>query len=133
MTPIEAMSLYFGEDDARSDPELQRIRKNKQQMQRRRERGVGPFAVSPFRSHTPPCAQCEFATLCREKALACNIFAEWTVSRREIPAGIKKLLPSKKWMRLLQETEHLGPIRVAYYSQTGEKVTDEPEQKEIFE
>jgi hypothetical protein len=132
MTIWESMSLYHGEDDARNDPELQNIRKNAMQTRRRREAGVQPFAVSAFRGHTPPCDQCEFASLCREKALACNIFAEWTVSRREIPAGIKKLLPSKKWMRLLQETEHLGAIRVAYFSQLAVKQTDEPDQGELI-
>jgi hypothetical protein len=132
MHPLVTMGLYYGELDKDEYGYLQE-RQRATQTRVRRRKGIKPFAASPFRAHTPPCTNCEFKKLCEDKGLACNIFAEWTLSRREIPAGIKKLLPSKKWMKLTEQSEHLTPIRVAYYLQTGEKTADQTNQEEMFE
>jgi hypothetical protein len=124
MHPLEAVSLYNGdpEFDAGKDAALKarRMRANA----RRRAAGIKPFAPSPFGAQNPPCRKCEFHDTCKSKAIACNIFAEWAISRRPVPKEIKRLLPSKKWMDLLSQADTLDPIRVAYYSiinkQTGE-------------
>lgn len=122
MHPMEALSLYNG--DGYDDPDVVAMKKRAYDKAWRLKNGVVPFDGESPAAHTPPCKGCAFAQRCKEKELACNIFAEWSVSRRPIPDGIKKLLPSKRWMKLLSETEHLRPVRKAYYEvierQTGQ-------------
>lgn len=126
--PMEVLSLYYGDES--TEPEFNR---RAYATRLRRERGVKPFERGDSGAYALPCKGCAFAQTCKEKELACNIFAEWSVSRRPIPSGIKQLLPSKKWMRLLSETEHLGPVRAAYYAviekQTGEA---QPKTDDLF-
>lgn len=124
---LASAELYCAEVDP-SDYDYQMALKRRNAMRRRRARGVKPVAVSPHRAHNPPCAGCEFAQLCKEKALACNHFAEWSVSKRPIVKGIKKLLPSKKWMALLAEAEDVSAVRVAYYLIVDKQQTEEVNQ-----
>lgn len=120
--PLDAFNFYYS--DGSDDPELANERKRVIATRARRKAGMKPFAQSLFRTQNPPCLKCEFHDVCKSRALACNVFAEWAISRRPVPKDIKRLLPSKKWMALLSQSDTLDPIRVAYYSivnkQTGE-------------
>lgn len=131
MHPMEALSLYNG--DGYDDPDVVAYKDRAYQRRYRRSKGAMPFVRGDSGAYATPCSGCAFVQLCKEKELACNIFAEWSVSRRPVPGDIKKLLPSKKWMRLLEETEHLGPVRAAYYEvierQTG---TAAPRTEDLF-
>lgn len=111
---LDTLSLYNG--DGYDDPEVVSFNRRAYSERYRRAHGAKPFVRGDSGAYNTPCKGCVFAQTCKEKELACNIFAEWSVSRRPIPPGIKQLLPSKKWMRLLSETEHLGPVRAAYYA-----------------
>lgn len=125
MHPMDALSLYNG--DGYDDHEVVTYKARAYKERYRRAHGVLPFERGDSGAYAPPCKGCVFAQTCKDRELACNVFVEWSVSRRPIPGGIKKLLPSKKWMLMLSQTEHLGPVREAYHAaiqkQTGVEQT----------
>lgn len=132
MHPMEALSLYNG--DGWGDEEVAGIRSRAAQTRERRARGVLPIDRSGTPAHNPPCNGCAFERTCAERALACNIFAEWTVSRRPTGKGIKQLLPSKKWLRLLEDTENLRLIRSEYRAAISKmEGTDVPATDDLFD
>lgn len=115
--PLDTLSLYSG--DGYNDPEVIEHKRLAYAEKYRRAHGAEPFERGDSGAYSLPCRGCVFEKTCKEKELACNIFVEWSVSRRPVPSGIKKLLPSKRWMRLLSQTEHLGPVRAAYREVIG--------------
>lgn len=124
MSALAQLEVFYGEDDP-SDADYIKRRKRRTSATYRRKRGQKVrVAKRPLGAHNTPCTGCSFAATCRAKALACNHFAEWAISKRPIPDGIKKLLPSKKWMALMTSSEHVEPLRAAYYEivdkQTGD-------------
>jgi hypothetical protein len=114
MHPMEALNFY--NSDGWDEPELEARRARERKTVMRRALGRPLAAASAARRQTTPCTGCEFSALCQSKQLACNIFAEWAVNKRATPAWVKKLLPSKRWMRLMHEADTVTPLRVAYYS-----------------
>lgn len=115
MGALATAAHFYGEADP-SDYDYQLAVKKRNGLKWRRKRGQKPVVVSPHRAHNPPCAGCPFEAKCKAQALACNHFAEWAVSKRPIVAGIKRLLPSKKWMALLAEAEDVTAVRKVYYA-----------------
>lgn len=127
MHPMEAVSFF--NSDGEGDPEASQILARERARRKRRKMGK-PLAVvgaSRGREYSPPCSGCAFADHCKAKALACNHFAEWAVNKRPIPSGIKRLLPSRTWMRVMHEAETVEHVRVAYDSivnrQTQQEIT----------
>jgi hypothetical protein len=116
LSGLGVAAFYYGDVDP-SDYDHQLAVKRLNANKHRRKRGQAVLVVKRHEApYNPPCNGCSFKQVCQERALACNHFAEWSLSRRPISSGIKRLLPSKKWMRLIETSEKVKDIHDEYWN-----------------